>query len=256
MDIIICSQNGALTTITLNKPPANSYELNFLTALGDTIEKINQDQTIKVVLIKSASEKFFCAGADIKVFGSNTVEQNKEMVVAARRVCHLISTSTKIFIAAFRGHILGGGLELAMACDIRLASQGNYLIGLPEIKLGLIPGNGGTVRLITLIGASRAMELLVTGNTINAVTAHQFGLINHLYPADTFEKDVLDYCKNLASGAGEAMASIKKFTLESQGMNLQQALQLETALVNPLYETPDGIEGFKAFIEKRTPNFK
>ncbi len=178
------------------------------------------------------------------------------MVVAARRVCHLISTSNNIFIAAFNEHILGGALELAMACDIRLAALGNYLIGLPEIKLGLILGNGRTVRLINLIGASRAMELLVTGNTINAVTAHQFRLINQLFPADSFENDVNQYCTALAAGAGEAMASIKKFVLESQGLNAQQALYLETALVNPLYETPDGIEGFQAFIEKRTPNFK
>ncbi|SHM52889.1 enoyl-CoA hydratase/isomerase family protein [Flavobacterium saccharophilum] len=256
MESIAYSQNGAHVTITLNKPPANSYELSFLTALGNIIETINQDPTCKIVLINSDSEKFFCAGADIKVFGNNTVEQNKEMVVAARRVCHLINTSSKIFIAAFRGHILGGGLELAMACDIRLAAEGQYLIGLPEIKLGLIPGNGGTVRLINLIGASRAMELLVTGNTITATTAHQYGLINHLYPTATFEEEVNKYCSTLALGAGEAMASIKKFVLQSQGMSTAEALNLETALVNPLYETPDGIEGFQAFIEKRTPNFK
>ncbi|MGA9637043.1 enoyl-CoA hydratase/isomerase family protein, partial [Flavobacterium sp.] len=253
---IIFTQKGALATITLNKPPANSYDIHFLTLLSDTIQNVNDDDTIKVVLINTNSEKFFCAGADIKVFGTNTTEQNQEMVVVARSVCEHITKSSKIFIAAIKGHALGGGLELAMACDIRLAAEGKYLIGLPEIKLGLIPGNGGTVRLINLIGASRAMELLVTGNTINALTAHHYGLINQLYSVDNFETEVFNYCNQLALGAGKAMASIKKFAIEYQGMNEQDALDLETALVTPLYDTEDGKEGFKAFIEKRTPNFK
>lgn len=253
---LIYSTKGALATITLNKPPANSYDIHFLTLLANSIQDANQDRNVKVVLINTSSEKFFCAGADIKVFGSNTTEQNKEMVLMARTVCERITSSSKIYVAAIKGHTLGGGLELAMACDIRLAAEGNYLIGLPEIKLGLIPGNGGTVRLINLIGASRATELLITGNAINANTAHQYGLFNQLYPAENFDTEVANYTNQLAQGAGQAMTSIKTFALKSQGMHTNQALELETALVTPLYDTEDGKEGFNAFIEKRTPNFK
>lgn len=256
MENIIINKSKGQATISLDRPPANSYYKGFLQTIAAAIKEINQDDSIKVVLINSTSEKFFCAGADIKIFSSNSVEENAEMVVAAREVAELISTSPKIFIAAIKGHILGGGLEIAMACDIRLAAEGKYLVGLPEVKLGLMPGNGGTPRMIDLIGASRAMELLVSGRNIDPQTAYDFGLFNLLYKADEFNEKVEAYVQELAQGAGKAMAAVKHYVNAHKGMTTDEGLDYETMCVNKLYDTPDAKEGFLAFVEKRTPNYE
>lgn len=253
---LIIKKESSVATISLNRPPANSYYYDFLKLISKTINNLSADTTIKVILINSTSEKFFCAGADIKIFSTNTTAQNTEMVKAARELTNAIVSSSKIVLAAISGHVLGGGLEMIMACDIRLASKGNYLVGLPEVKLGLMPGNGGTPRLIDLIGASRAMDLLVTGNNISPQKAYDYGLFNQLYDQESFEKEVKDYANNLAKGAGEAMSAIKKYVQQHKGLKLQESLDLETELVNTLYDTPDAKEGFTAFVEKRTPNYK
>ncbi len=253
---LLVRKEGATATLSLNRPPANSYYLDFLQLIASAIQKFNTDDSIKVILIKSTSEKFFCAGADIKIFASNSPEQNKEMVLAARAVTQAITSSKKIVIAAIKGHALGGGLELAMACDIRLAAEGEYLIGLPEVKLGLMPGNGGTPRLIDLIGASRAMELLVTGQNISPKRAYEIGLFNQLFPKSEFDQFVKNYVDELAAGAGEAMSSIKQFVRQHKGMNLDESLKLETKKVGSLYDTDDAREGFRSFVEKRKPKFK
>ncbi|WP_075343003.1 enoyl-CoA hydratase/isomerase family protein [Tenacibaculum agarivorans] len=242
--------------VTLNRPPANSYFLEYLLYIEETLLSLEKDKTISVVVINSASEKFFCAGADIKIFSNNSSDQNIEMVKAARKVTKTITSSDKIYIACIQGHILGGGLELAMACDIRLAKEGNYLVGLPEVKLGLMPGNGGTPRLIDLIGASKAMELLVTGDSVTPKRAYELGLFNQLYTHENFEEKVSVFVNNLAKGPKKAMKAIKNYVIQHKGMTAEQALQFETESVNKLYGTYDAIEGFKAFIEKRTPEFE
>ena len=253
---LLINKGKGKAIISLSRPPANSYYLEYLQLMTSTIREIDQDKSIKVVMINSASDKLFCAGADIKIFGANSAEENDRMVLAAREVAEAITNSKKIFVAAIAGHCLGGGLELAMACDIRLASEGNYLIGLPEVRLGLMPGNGGTPRLIDLIGASRAMELLVTGDSINPKQAYEFGLFNQLYSRDEFKEKVDQYINKLAAGPGKAMYAIKLYVQKHKGMNLQQSLDFETQTVKSLYGTPDAIEGFKAFVDKRDPEFK
>lgn len=253
---VVVKKEAAVAIISLNRPKANSYYKGFLENISQSINDASADAAVKVILINSTSEKFFCAGADIKIFSSNTTEQNAEMVVAANQVCKAMVSSKKIIVSAIRGHVLGGGLEMIMACDIRLAAQGDYLIGLPEVKLGLMPGNGGTPRLIDLIGASRAMELLVTGNSISPQKAYDFGLFNQLYAKKDFEQKVADYVNALAQGAGQAMASIKHYVQEHKGMSLQESLEHEATLVATLYNTFDAKEGFQAFVEKRSPKFK
>ncbi|PKQ63077.1 hypothetical protein BZG02_09935 [Labilibaculum filiforme] len=252
---IVIRKNGRTVYISLNRPSANSYYEGFLKQISEAIKKASADTETKVIVLNSTSEKFFCAGADIKIFSSNTVEQNNKMVVAAREVCAAITESKKIIIAAIKGHCLGGGLEMVMACDIRLGAEGNYLIGLPEVKLGLMPGNGGAPRMIDLLGTSRAMELLVTGNNISPQKAYDFGLFNQLFPADEFDENVAKYVGNLSKGAGEAMAAIKHYVQHHKGMNAQQGLDYETECVKKLYDTPDAKEGFLAFVEKRDPKY-
>ncbi|MEM9867305.1 MAG: enoyl-CoA hydratase-related protein, partial [Bacteroidota bacterium] len=194
-------------------------------------------------------------GADIKVFEANTIEENKEMVKHAQQAANLLSFSKKITIAAIKGHALGGGLELAMACDIRLGAKENYFLGLPEIKLGLIPGNGGTQRLIRLIGKSAAFELLLTGDSIGPEKAFQLGLFNHLYDKETFEEAVSVFAENLAKGPAQAMTAIKQ-CIKGLEMPLEEGLTLETQWANTLYDTEDAKEGYAAFLEKREPRFK
>jgi enoyl-CoA hydratase/carnithine racemase len=253
---LLIDKSNAVATISLNRGPANSYYYDYLKYLSKSISELSLDNDVKVILINSTSENFFCAGADIKIFSNNSVEENAQMVLAARELNKAIVTSEKIIISAVKGHVLGGGLEMIMACDIRLAAEGNYLIGLPEVKLGLMPGNGGTPRLIDLIGASRAMELLVTGDAISPKQAFDYGLFHKIFSKEEFENEVINYVKNLSKGAGEAMSAIKKYVQNHKGLGVEEALLIETESVNSLYNTSDAKEGFLAFVEKREPKFK
>lgn len=253
---LLLKKEGNKAYVSLNRPPANSYFLDYLLLIEKTLVEIEEDKKISVVIINSTSSKFFCAGADIKIFSANTSKQNTEMVKAARKVNKAIVSSKKIYVAVINGHVLGGGLELTMACDIRLACEGEYLVGLPEVKLGLMPGNGGTPRLIDLIGASKAMELLLTGDSISPKKAYDLGLFNQLYSKQEFDNKVALFLNNLANGSKKAMAAIKKYVISHKGMSQEDALEFETSSVNSLYSTHDAIEGFKAFVEKRTPKFE
>ncbi|WP_075602380.1 enoyl-CoA hydratase/isomerase family protein [Saccharicrinis aurantiacus] len=242
--------------IIINRPKANCYEINFHKQLLSCIEEAIQDDNIKAIVLKSALDKFFCAGADVKVFQQNSVDENKLMVEYAKKVANLLHTSKKITIASIAGHALGGGLELAMACDIRLASEGNYFLGLPEIKLGLMPGNGGSQYLIRLIGAGKALELLISGDNLSPAKAFELGLVNHLLKQNTFEEEVHAFAKKIADGPLEAIAAVKQSVQKGIELSLEEGLQLESKLVDTLYDTDDAREGSLAFVEKRNPNFK
>lgn len=242
--------------ITLNRTKANCYEINFMKQLIDKINEAEENKTVKVIVVKSGLEKFFSAGADIKVFEANSVAENKEMVKHAQKAANLLASSKKITLAAIKGHALGGGLELAMACDIRLGARGDYLLGLPEIKLGLIPGNGGTQRLVRLISKTAALELLLTGDSIGPDKAHSLGLLNHLFEQKKFEDKIIAYAENLAQGPAMAMNAIKQCVNKGLELSLKEGLALEDELVAPLYDTEDAKEGYQAFLEKRKPKFK
>lgn len=242
--------------ITISRPKANCYEINFHKQLIACINEANNDSNIKVIVIKSALEKFFCAGADIKVFEANTTKENKEMVKHAQLAANMLAKSNKLTICAISGHALGGGLELALACDIRIAAEGSYFLGLPEIKLGLIPGNGGSQRLIRTINKSKALELLMTGDNLSPNEAFKIGLVDYLYKREDFELKVSEYAAKFANGPLKAMAAIKICVNQGIEMTLLDGLKLETKLANSLYETPDAKEGQLAFIEKRSPKFQ
>lgn len=245
-----------LAYLTIDRPPANAYHFDLLSDLASAVEKINAIPIIKAVIIRSALNNFFSAGADIKIYAAKTISENKQMVAAARKVAELISTSSKIFVAAIQGHTIGGGLELAMACDFRVASEGHYQLGLPEIKLGLIPGNGGTIRLIQLLGVSRALEILMTGDSIDVLKARDLGLVHHIFPTDQFESDLHSFVQKICDGPQQAMAAIKSICREAWALDLEEALKLEEAHVETLYGTADAVEGLKAFVQKRKPNFR
>lgn len=253
---IYLEKKNGVGYIMIDRPKANCYEINFMKQLIACINEAEDDKGLKVIVLKSALEKFFSAGADIKVFQANSVAQNKILVTHAQKTATLLSESSKVTIAAINGHALGGGLELAMACDIRLGSDKQYLLGLPEIKLGLIPGNGGSQRLVRLINKTRALELLLTGDTFDAQEAFDLGLFSQLYPADEFDRSVTAYAEKLAKGPAQAMSATKICVHKGIELSLKEGLVLEDQMVDPLYDSEDAMEGLRAFLERRDPQFK
>ena len=241
--------------IEINKPKTNSYDIGFLQLLDEKIDEATKNYDVKVIALKSKLKHFFCAGADVYQVKKNTNKENKLLVSKANKVSHKLASNPKITVALMNGHALGGGLELALACDIRLASDAEYLIGMPEVKLGLMPGNGGTQRLIRRINLSRALEFLLSGDLIKSDQAFDIGLVNQLYPEQEFEEQTKAYLIKLALGPIHAMSAIKQAVNQGIEMSLEEGLKLETTLADSLYDTEDAKEGLQAFIEKRKATF-
>jgi enoyl-CoA hydratase/carnithine racemase len=248
------SNEGPLGFITLDKPPANSYDLAFMTEYSNAVDEALSGAT-RVVIVQSANPKFFSAGADIKVFTEGNVEANMEMIRVSQAAFRRMAAAPQVFIAFIAGHALGGGLEIALACDIRLAAAGSFKLGLPEVTLGLLPGNGGTQRLTRLIGPSRALELLLTGRPYGVEEARGFGLVADVYDAGEAEAKVREYAERLAGGAVLALAAIKRCVHEGSQKTLDEGLALEAELMEALFRTDDASEGLTAFVEKRKAEF-
>jgi enoyl-CoA hydratase/carnithine racemase len=243
---------GPIGTITLDTPPANSYDLEMVTELGAAIDAAAADATSRVVVVRSASEKFFCAGADIKRFLANDVEANMEMIRTAHGALNRIAAARKPFVAWIAGHALGGGLEIALACDLRYAAEGRFRLGTPEVTLGLLPGNGGSQRLPRLIGRGPALELLLTGRQVSPEEALRLGLVGGLF-AD--EEAFAAHVQRLAAGPPVALAAIKRCVHEGAERTLEEGLALERELIEQLFRSEDAAEGLTAFVEKRDPEF-
>ena len=254
MAVSFLSDDG-IGVITLDRPPANSYDLSFIEELAAAVDQAADDDEVKVVVLRSALEKFFSAGADVKAFGENTVEANMEMIRASHETLSSIATIPKIFIAEINAHALGGGLEIALACDLRFAAEGEYRLGTPEVTLGVLPGNGGTQRLPRLIGWSRALDLMITGRTLTPVEALELGIVNAVYPADELRGKTLEYARALASGATKAIGNIKLAVHEGLAVGVDSGLEREQTLIEELFRSDDGREGISAFTEKRKPVF-
>jgi enoyl-CoA hydratase/carnithine racemase len=242
-------------TITLDRPPANSYEAGVISELGEAVEQAAAADAARVILLRSASEKFFSAGADIKAFQERGLDENMEMIRAAHRVLASIARIPKIFVAEINGHALGGGLEIALACDLRFAGDGEYRLGLPEVTLGILPGNGGTQRLPRLIPPSRALDLMVTGRTVTPQEAHELGIVDRLFPAADLHDATLAYAGGIAPAATRAVGSIKLAVHEGLAAGLAHGLEREQELIEELFASEDAREGIAAFGEKRKPEF-
>jgi enoyl-CoA hydratase/carnithine racemase len=252
---VIAAHDGAVGTMTLNHPKANSYDLEFMKDLDVAVDSMIANDEVKVVVLNSALEKFFSAGADIKAFQANTTADNMKMIRFAHNTLRKMGTSSKIFVAAINGHALGGGFEMALACDFRFAAEGEYRMGLPEVTLGLLPGNGGTQRLARLIGPTRALEMMVTGRVITPDEALSVGMVNRLFPASDLLAETMGWARKLASGATLAIGRIKQAVSQGMDMPLDDALALERDLMEPLFDTQDAQEGIGAFAEKRKATF-
>jgi enoyl-CoA hydratase/carnithine racemase len=249
------SADEGIGVVTLDKPPANSYDLAFIEELAEAVREAADDDAVKAVVVRSASERFFSAGADVKAFNENSVEANMEMIRVSHETLSSIATIPKVFIAEINAHALGGGLEIALACDLRFGADADYRLGTPEVTLGVLPGNGGTQRLPRLIGWSRALDLMVTGRTVTPAEALDLGILDALHGADELRERTVEYAGRLASGATRAIGNIKLAVHDGLAAGLEAGLERERELVEELFESEDGREGIAAFAEKRTPVF-
>jgi enoyl-CoA hydratase/carnithine racemase len=248
------STEGNLGFITLDRPPANSYDGEFMDEFSSAVdEAIGGDA--RVVILRSASEKFFSAGADVKRFLEGDADSNMDMICTSHGAFERMAAAEQVFIAHIAGHALGGGLELALACDLRVASAGSYKLGTPEVTLGLLPGNGGSQRLPRLVGPGRGMELMLTGRTFGPEEALELGVVSAVYTAEEAEQRIRELAERLAAGPRLAIASIKRCVHEGLELPLRDALALERELMEQLFRSKDAEEGLTAFVEKREPSF-
>lgn len=252
VDVVV---EDGVAVLTLDRPKVNAYDLDLMEALSEAVDRVGSDPAVGAVVLRSAMPTVFCVGADIRAWGANSAAANRRLVDAARGVAAAIGRSDSVFLAAINGHALGGGLELAMACDLRFAAEGDYQLGLPEVKLGLMPGNGGTQRLLRLVGPSIALELIAGGESISPARAAAIGLVNRVVPADRLLDESRRYALGLAQGPREAVAAIKRAIRLGGEERLAEGLAVEAELADALYDTTDGIEGFAAYTEKRPPVF-
>jgi enoyl-CoA hydratase/carnithine racemase len=249
------SSEGAVGYITLDKPPANSYDRAFMEELSAAVDAAAGDGSVKAVILRSGAKKFFCAGADIKAFMANDTPANLAMIELGHEVLARIATIPKVFIAQIEGHALGGGLEISLACDLRFGARGSYKLGVPEVTLGILPGNGGTQRLPRLIGTARALDLMVTGRQVSPGEAHGLGILNRLFAAGETAERTLELAQRLAAGATGAIGEIKLATYEGVDAPLAEGLARERAGIAKLFDSKDAAEGIAAFVEKRRAEF-
>jgi len=255
--VSVSREPDGVALIHLHRPPANSYNRAFLDELNAAIDEVRWDADLHgAVLVSDLAPRFFSAGADITNFANSTQAQRVMTVLHAQEILLKIERTPKVFVAAISGHALGGGLEIALACDFRFAAEGEFRIGLPEVTLGLLPGNGGTQRLTRLVGRTRALDMMITNQQVNSARALEIGLVERVFAADRVVQEAVDYVAKLAMGATLAIGNIKVATRLGADLPLEGALALEREAVWRLFMSEDAAEGLAAFGEKRAPNWQ
>jgi enoyl-CoA hydratase len=248
--------------VTLNEPPANTYSYEMMRELDDAVLAARMDSAVHVIVLMGAGEKFFCAGANINTLKDADPAFKYYFCLHANETMSRLEQTPKLVIAALNGHCVGGGLEVAMAADLRIARQGSGKIGLPEVALGVLPGTGGTQRLARLLGKARAMEMMVSGALMTFDEAKAAGLVTQVWDdtelgGRTFADAVLDYAKQFTPPrkASKAVGHIKRAVQSGLEMSFADGLALERELQQRLFESADAKEGIAANLDKRKPNF-
>jgi enoyl-CoA hydratase/carnithine racemase len=250
-------KEGGVGVIVLDRPPANSYDYGFVRELGAAVDDARYDDDVRAVVVASASERFFSAGADVGAFQAGSGNQRAMTALLAHEVFRKFENTPMVFVAAIAGHALGGGLELALACDLRFAARGSYRIGLPEVNLGLFPGSGGTQRLPRLIGLSKGIDLIVTARTLTPEEAKDLGVVDQLFDDGAACREAaLAYCAKLAAGPSEAIGRAKVATSLGFGAPLDLGLAIEREAIARVFVSEDAQEGITAFNEKRPAQFR
>lgn len=253
---VIYEKEKNIATIIINRPKKmNALNANVMDELGKVVEGIKKDENVRVSLITGSGDRAFVAGADVEGFLEMDEKQLQVYATKGKKVLREIETMGKPVIAAINGFAFGGGLELAMACHIRIASE-NAQFGLPEAGLGLIPGYGGTQRLPRLIGKGKALEMLLTGDPINAEEAFKISLINRVVPLSKLRETCLNVAEKILSKAPLGMKYVIEAVNRGIEVNLDNGSDIETELLLKCYSTEDRLEGIKSFLEKRKPQYK
>jgi len=250
-------ENG-VAVIEMNDPPANTYTYEMNRQLDEAILKARFDNDAHVILLTGAGDKFFSAGANIKMLNSVDPVFKYYFCLHANEMLLRLEHTPKLVIAAINGHCVGGGLEIAMAADLRIARKDAGKIGLPEVNLGVLPGTGGTQRLSRLIGKSKAIELMVTGNTYSFEEAKEMGILNDIFERDNFMQNIMEYAQQFCppNKAAKAVGHIKRSVQTGCEIPMESALALERELQASLFSSQDAKEGLAAYVEKRPANFK
>lgn len=251
-------KEGALAILELNDAPANTYTHEMMRQLDGAILKARFDNEVQVIILRGAGNKFFSAGANIKMLNEADPTWKYYFCLHANETLSRLEQTPKLVIAAINGHCVGGGLEIAMAADIRIAMQDAGKIGLPEVNLGVLPGTGGTQRLARIIGKAKSIELMVTGRTFSFEEAESMGLVNMVLPKDDWWESVLLYARQFCTPNKAAMAvgHIKRSVQSGLEVPFEYGLALERELQSLLFKSSDAKEGLAAYVGKRQPEFK
>ncbi len=249
-----------VAVLTLNNAPANGYSYAMHRELDAHVCDVRMDVAIDVIVLRGAGDRFFCAGADIGYLQGLEPEEKYYFCLYANETLLRLENTPKLVIAALNGHCVGGGLEIALACDLRIGKESGAkpnLVGLPEVALGVLPGTGGTQRLSRIIGRARAMQLMVEGRNLAVEEAAAMGLVHHVLPADDWWQEVLKYARSFCAPtrAAGAVGLIKRAVVAGSDLPLESGLALERELQQRLFTSPDAKEGLAAFLGKRTAVF-
>ncbi len=250
-------QDG-LAILELNDPPANTYTHEMMRQLDDAILQARFDDTVHVIVLRGNGEKFFSAGANIGMLNKVTPRFKYFFCLHANETLNRLEQTPKLTIAALNGHTVGGGLEIAMACDLRLAKENAGKIGLPEVNLGVLPGTGGTQRLARIVGKPLAIELMVKGELFSFDRAKELGLVNEVLPAKDYWEQVLLYAKQFCPPhkASKAVGLIKRAVQSGAEVPFESGLAIERELQQQLFQSEDAKEGIAANQEKRVAEVK
>ncbi|MBI3270143.1 MAG: enoyl-CoA hydratase/isomerase family protein [Planctomycetes bacterium] len=243
--------------IEMDDPPANTYTHEMMRDLDEAILAARFDVNAHVIVLTGKGDKFFSAGANIKMLASVTPEFKYYFCLHANETLSRLEQTPKLTIAAINGNCVGGGLEIAMACDLRIARKGDSKCGLPEVSLGVLPGTGGTQRLVRIVGKARAIELMVSGRLFGFDEAHQLGIVTFIYESDGFMTKVMDYATQFTppNKASLAVGRIKRSVQSGAEIPFESALTLERELQQQLFKSSDAKEGLTSYVEKRQAAF-
>ena len=252
------STQDGIATLALNNPPANAYGVEMMRELDDAILQARFDEDVHVIILRGQGEKFFCAGADIKMLNSKNSYYFYNFSLHANETVRRLEMTPKLVIAALNGHTMGGGLEIALACDIRLAKRDGGSVGLPEVSLGLEPGVGGTQRLPRVLGYARAIELMATGRAMNFEEALEIGLVHQVFEAATYWNDVMAYAKQFTppQKASKAVGRIKLAARAALETSITEGIIIEHETLMQVYESEDAKEGTSAYLARRQAVYK
>jgi enoyl-CoA hydratase len=251
------SVTEGVAVIELTNAPANTYSYEMMSQLDAAILRARFDENVHVIVVRGAGEKFFCAGADIAMLNAVTPTFKYYFCLHANETLLRLEQTPKLVIAALNGHTVGGGLEIALACDIRIARRGAGKVGLPEISLGVLPGTGGTQRMARALPKNKAIELMTEGKLISFEEAQELGLINYIYEPENYWEEVMNYARSFCppNKASKTVGRIKRSVQTGAEISLSEALAVERELQQLCFQSEDAKEGLAAYNEKRKGQF-